>query len=231
VNNALTSFLRSKENFPNSMKKYLTASLVFVGVVLAVALFMARREVATQNDELAATTNEFTDCSNHLASAQSQLHENNLLLNSCSNRVAECMAAVTDFSNQLTTAQGLVTQSKAQIEQLSHQLTTVQNEKAAAESTLKDCTNRLLIVTAKLVSANTNLIQAAKDYALLENRFRRDVAERMVVERKFNLVPELEAQRDRLLTNAGQWATAKNIYDSLDVEINSNGIAHVIAPE
>ena len=74
-------------------------------------------------------------------------------------------------------------------------------------------------------------MQLHKDYALLDNRFRRDVAERVVVERKFNSYPEVQAQLKKLYTNSVPYATPESIYKGLNVEIVSNGVAHVIMPE
>jgi hypothetical protein len=77
---------------------------------------------------------------------------------------------------------------------------------------------------------NQNLGQVSKDHALLNNRFLRDVAERVVVERKLNNPDVLRAQLQMLKTNPPRIVTADGIYASLNVEIESNGVAHVIAP-
>ena len=91
-------------------------------------------------------------------------------------------------------------------------------------------TNQIALIEASLAQTNKDLVQACKDYALLENRFRIDVAERTVVERKFNNPPELQAQLKKLKRNPAGVVSAESIYAGLNVEVKSNGWCHVITP-
>jgi hypothetical protein len=75
----------------------------------------------------------------------------------------------------------------------------------------------------------SNLDLANKNYALLENRLRRDVAARVVVERKFNNPSELRAQLEYLKQHPAEEVSADSIYAGLDVEVVSNAF-HVISP-
>jgi hypothetical protein len=76
------------------------------------------------------------------------------------------------------------------------------------------------------------LVQFRKDYGLLQNRLQRDVGERLVIERKFNNPEALQAQLVKLKEYGGSFdVTADKIYSGLDVEVRSNGVAHVIAPD
>jgi hypothetical protein len=93
-----------------------------------------------------------------------------------------------------------------------------------------DLTNQLAGLARQMALTQTNLVQANKDHALLENRLRRDVAERMVVERKFNNPLELQAQIQNLKTNPAVVISAESIYAGLDVEVKSNAV-HVISPD
>lgn len=212
------------------MKNVLIIVLVIAGISLAVVWSNARNEVAAQKEQIAGTETALADCSNRIESAQAQIAEKNLALGQCSNRLDESSASLVSLSNQLAAAQAALPPKSEEISRLTGQLTAVQTEKKIGEEELARCTNQLAAVSEKLAATAAQLDQAGKDYALLDNRFHRDVAERVVLERKFNRIPELEAQRVRLQTNAGQWATEKNIYDSLDVEVKPNGVAHVIAP-
>src|SRR4029077_14627750 len=89
-------------------------------------------------------------------------------------------------------------------------------------------TNQIADLTRQITSTKTDLDQANKDYALLENRFRIDVAERVVAERKFNNFLEVRAQLQKLQNTPGEAISAESIYAGLDMEVTSNKI-HVIS--
>ena len=57
------------------------------------------------------------------------------------------------------------------------------------------------------------------------------MAERVVVERKFYNLAELQAQMQKLKRHPAEEISAGSIYAGLDVEVKSNGTVHVIAPE
>ena len=92
-----------------------------------------------------------------------------------------------------------------------------------------DLTNQVAILTNQIVLTKADLEQANKNYALLENRLRRDVAEREVMERKFYSVPDLQAQIEYLKSHPIEEISAGSIYAGLDVEVKSNAV-HVISP-
>src|SRR5438477_380388 len=78
---------------------------------------------------------------------------------------------------------------------------------------------------------DTALNQANTNYALLENRLRRDVAERLVIQRKFYNRAELQAQLDTLKNDPfTPQISEHSIYAGLDVEVQSNSV-HVISPD
>ena len=101
----------------------------------------------------------------------------------------------------------------------------------ALTNQLAGLTSRLALTETNLAKANETLVQAKMDYARLQNRFLRDVAERTVVERRFNNLAEVQAQAKKLQKYPTPWVTPESIYTSLNVEVSSNGVAHVIAPE
>ncbi len=94
-----------------------------------------------------------------------------------------------------------------------------------------DLTSQLTIrmgnLTQQLTATKASLDQANQDYALLENRFRIDVAERVVVERKFNNPSELQAQLQNLKQNPAKVISAESIYAGLDVEVKADR-AHIL---
>jgi septal ring factor EnvC (AmiA/AmiB activator) len=94
-----------------------------------------------------------------------------------------------------------------------------------------DLTNQVAGLTSQIALTEASLNQANKDYALLENRLRRDVAERIVVERKFNNLSELQAQMQKLKKNPADVISSESIYAGLGVEVKSNGTFHVISPD
>jgi len=86
-------------------------------------------------------------------------------------------------------------------------------------------------LTEQLASADTNLTLANHQNMLLGNRLRRDVAERLVIERKFNNPLAVAEQLKELKQNPATTVSADSIYAGLDVEVGSNGAFHVLSPD
>jgi hypothetical protein len=104
----------------------------------------------------------------------------------------------------------------------------VESENQTLGRRVMDLTNQMAGLTSQIASNEAGLNQANKDYALLENCLRRDVAERVVAERKFYNPLELQTQMQKLKKNPAEAISAENIYRGLDVEVKSNGTLHVI---
>ena len=85
-------------------------------------------------------------------------------------------------------------------------------------------------LTSQIASNQAGLDQVKNHYALLENGFRRDVAERVLVERKFNNLSALNAQIEYLKWHPAGEITADRIYEGLNVMVKSN-MAYVISPD
>ena len=210
--------------------KPLPVILAVVSVALLVAVVVIKRDESAQMDADAAA---LTDCSNRLDSAQSQITIRDGALLTLSNRLDAVHAASVASSNQLAEAQAAAAGDAEQLANFKRQLAAAQSENQTLNQSLSDLktqtTAQIASLTNQLAATTATLNQANKDYALLENRFRIDVAERTVVERKFNVISELQAQLEKLQKNPGQWATPESIYAGLDVEVKSNSF-HVIAP-
>jgi molecular chaperone GrpE (heat shock protein) len=110
-------------------------------------------------------------------------------------------------------------------------MTQSESEKQASSQELAAMTNQIAELTNQIASAQASLFQANKDYALLENRFRRDVAERVIAERKFNNRTELKAQLENLQWNPAKEISEDRIREGLNVVVGKSNLYYVIAPE
>lgn len=216
------------------MKTYLIAVLAFACIALAVVLTMTKQ---SDNAQIESDAGTLEDCSNRLDTAQSKIATRDGSLLTLSNSLAECAAASLVLSNQLTDAQSTNALQTEQITSLNQQVAAAAAENKTLGATILDLTNQMAALTQRIALTETSLaqtnqvlIQAHKDYSLLENRLRRDVAERVVVERKFYNLEELRNQIDNLKQSPFDEITAEKIYAGLDVEVNSNGTVHVLSP-
>jgi chromosome segregation ATPase len=214
------------------MKSNLSKVLLVVSILLVIGLAAIKW---SDNAQLDTATNTINDYSNRLDTAQAQIsiRDGNLL--TLSNTLAETSLTL---SNQLTEAQATVARQTDQITDLNQQVATATAENKTLSRSVMDLTNQLAALTsrnaqaeASLAQANTNLVQAGKDYAQLENRLRRDVAERVVVARKFNSIPELQTQLRQLEEFPVGVISPENIYAGLNVVVNGDGKFYVISPD
>jgi chromosome segregation ATPase len=222
------------------MKQYLSIVLALICVVLVIAFIVVKQGDDTQHETDAGA---ITDFSNQLDSAQIQIStyvgtvitisnsldetSNNLV--AISNSLDECQAASSAFSNNLVEAESTIALDAEQITNLSRQIADSASENQTLSQHVMDLTNQIDGLTNQIALTETNLAQANIDYALLENRFRIDVAERAVVERKFYNLSELKAQIQELKEYPDEQISAESIYAGLDVEVKSNTF-HVISP-
>jgi chromosome segregation ATPase len=215
------------------MKEYLSTVLALVCTVLAISFIFVKHGDDAQHDTDAGA---ITDFSNRLDSAQMQIgsYVGTLLtfsnsLDAASNSLEECRSESMTFSNHLNEAESSIALDADQITNLNRQVAESASENQTLGGRITDLTNQLAGLMAQIALTETNLAQANSDFVLLENRLRIDVAERLVVERKFNNLLELQAQMENLKKNPFQEVSADKIYAGLDVEVKSNSF-HVIAP-
>jgi len=209
---------------------------VVVCVLLAIGLVVIKHG---DSADLDAATGTIVDFSNRLDTAQVQLTAGAGTVLTLSNSLAEYATTALTLSNQLTEAQSAIARQTGQITNLSGQVTAVTADNQALSASLLEATNQLTAVTAQLArteasltQTNQDLVQLRKDDALLQNRLQRDVAERVVIQRKFYNPEALQAQMNKLKEYGGSLdVTADKIYTGLDMEVRSNGTVHVIAPE
>jgi chromosome segregation ATPase len=215
------------------MKTYSSIILILVCAVLVIALIVIKHGDDTQHQTDAGSIADF---SNQLAAAQFDLTLGQGAMINLSNNLDQCQSESVALSNQLTAAQSnlaldaeQITNLTTNLDQQSAQLSAAQAGNQALTGRITDLTNAMAGMAQQLVLTNSSLVEVDKNYSLLENRLRRDVAARLVAERKFDNPPELQAQLKYLKQHPGAVVTADHIYADLDVEVKSNQF-HVISP-
>jgi chromosome segregation ATPase len=213
------------------MKNLLPTALVLLCIVLAVSLVVLKRGGDAQHESDAGAIADF---SNRLDSANLQIATCNGTIFTFSNSLDESRASALTFSNQMVEAQSALALDAEQITNLNQRAAAAESENQILGRRVVELnsqmTNQVAALTRQTTSTQARLDQANKDYALLENRFRIDVAERVVAERKFNDLPALQAQILNLKENPFAVVTPESIYAGLDVEVKTNGSFHVITP-
>ena len=208
------------------MKLYLPILLALACAVLVISLIVMKRGDNAWHENDAGA---MADVSNRLASAQAQIATGNETILSFSNSLDESRSASLTFSNRLIEAESAIVLDMEQITNLNRHVAAMESENQTLGLRVMDLTNQMASLTSQIASNEAGLNQANKDYALLENRLRIDVAERIVVERKFNNPLELQAQMRKLRQNPTDVISSERIYAGLDVEVKSNTF-HVISP-
>jgi chromosome segregation ATPase len=208
------------------MKQYLSTVLALVCTVLVISLIVMKRGDNAQHENDAGAIAGF---SNQLTAAQEQIASCNGTILTLSNRLDESLSASLTFSNHLIEAESIIVLDTEQITNLNQQVAELESENQTLGRRVMDLTNQMATLTGQITLTGASLDQAKTNYALLENRLRRDVAERTVVERKFNNLLELHAQMQKLKKNPAEAISSESIYAGLDVEVKSNGTLHVIS--
>jgi predicted nucleic acid-binding Zn-ribbon protein len=214
-------------------------SSVILGLVclgLAVFLFVSKRNNHAQHETDAET---ITSTSNLLSSCQTEVAAFKEEAIALSNRLETCQSTSLTFSNELTEAKSALATTKEELDrqiadltrQITRQTAQSETEKQASNQRIADLANQNAELTNQIASDRASLLQANKDYALLDNRFRRDVAERVMVERKFNNRTELKAQIEYLLWNPSKEISEDRIREGLNVVVGRSNLCYVIAPE
>ena len=210
------------------MKQYLSTVLVLVCTVLVIALIVMKRGDNAQHENDAGAIAGF---SNQLTSAQVQIASCNGTILTLSNRFDESRSASLTFSNHLIEAESTIVLDTEQITNLNQHVAEMESENQTLSRRVMDLTNQMASLTGQITLTGASLDQANTNYAHLENRLRRDVAERIIVERKFNNLLELQAQMQKLKKNPADVISSESIYAGLGVEVKSNGTFHVISPD
>jgi chromosome segregation ATPase len=206
--------------------KYLATVFGLGFAVLVIVLIFVKQG---DNVQLESDITIINDFSNRLDSAQTQIAFLTGTTLTLSNSLDESRSATLAFSNQLMAAQPGIALAAEQITNLTRRVAEAESENQTLGWRVRDLTNQVAGLTGRIALTESNLKQASRNYMLLDNRLRRDVAERVVVERKFNNPSELQAQLEYLKHHPAEEVSADSIYAGLDVEVKSNTF-HVIAP-
>lgn len=206
--------------------------LAAVCVLLVIFLAVIKRG---DNQQHAQDTRSIAEFSNTLNAAQAVITNRDFTILTLSNRLGECESASTSISNKLTAA---IAAGEEKITGLTQKISDLSAENQERTKHIANLTNEIAALNNKLAEkaamltrTNEDLAQLQKEYRLLDNRLRRDIAERIVVERRLNNPQELKAQLVYLKTNPPAAVTADEILLGLDVEVKSNGTYHVLAPD
>lgn len=210
------------------MKNILTVVLVLICAALLAGLYFVKQSGTAQHE---TDVTSFNDVSNTLVSAQAQIVSCNGTIITLSNRLDECQTASLTLSNNLIAAQSATALASDQVTKLTRQIAQLESDNQACGQQTMDLTNQIIALNQKVAVTETNLADEHKDHLLLEERLRRDVAERLVIQRKFYNFDALQMQMDKLKGYPGLDITADKIYAGLDVEVRSNGTIHVLSPE
>ena len=217
------------------MKHLWTVVLGLLCLGLAAALFVSQRNNDAQHENDAKT---ITSTSNLLSSSRTEVAAFKGNVITLSNRLETCQSTSLTFSNEwidaksalATAKEGFERQSSSLSQQITQQSTLLETEKRASSQRITDLTRQVAELTNQIASARARLLQTSKDYVLLDNRFRRDVAERVIAERRLTNRTELKAQMDYLQKNPSKEISEDRIREGLNVEVRSN-LSYVISPE
>jgi chromosome segregation ATPase len=214
------------------MKHLLTVILGVLCLGLAIALFSSKRDNDAQHEKDAETINS---TSNMLSTAWKEVAAFRGNVSTLSNQLETSQSATLTFSNQLIEAKSALTTAKEaserQITDLKAQSAQLETENQASSQRIAELTNHISDLTNQIALAQASLLQASKEYALLENRFRRDVAERVIVERRFNNRNELKARLEYLQWNPVLEVSEDRIREGLNVVVGKSNLCYVITPE
>jgi len=213
------------------MKQYLSIALTLTCAVLVISLIVVKSGDNTQHENDAGMIAGY---SNRLDSAQTEIAFGNGRILTLSNSLDESWSAALTFSNRLVEALSTVARDAEQITSLNQRVAVAESDNQTLSQRVADLTGQLTneeaSLTQQLTSAKAGLDQANANYVLLENRLRRDVAERLVMQRKFYNLSELKAQMETLKDDPfATHISEQSIYAGLDVEVRSNSV-YVISP-
>lgn len=213
------------------MKQYLPAVLALVCAVLVAAIIVVKHGDNARHETDAGAIADF---SNRLDSAHMDVLVSKGAMLTFSNNLDEARSASVTYSNQLMEAQSAVALDTGEITNLTRQLADAESENGALNQRIADLNGQMdsqvAVLKSQLALTQTNLAQMTKGCYLLEDRFRRDVAERVVAERKFNNLSELQAQMKYLKDNPAKTITAEGILAGLDIVVKSN-VFYVYSPD
>ncbi len=217
------------------MKPYVSVIFAVACIVLAIGLFFTKQSATSQRE---ADTVVINDYSNRLDMATMQIVGRDGALLNLSNRLEQTLVDTVSLSNQLSAAASSLARHSDLFTNLTAELTGLKADKVTLEHSVTDLKDQLDGVKqqfsasqASLKETNNALIDTRKQNALISDRLRQDVAERLLAERKFANPAELQSQIKKLQTNPTKEISLQSIYAGLDVEVRSNGTFRVLSAD
>lgn len=180
-------------------KNLVTIILLIACAGLAVALIVinnAHKASETTN------TNTILDFSNQLTTARDQitgLSQVNLVL---TNDLATSRKDAETLSNQLSDSQMTAAAQQQQLIELTNQLAELEQRNRDLDQHVNDLTNQLAQLDDQIAATQLELSQSRTNNAYLENELKKQVAERTVLEQKFNDLSQMREQVHKLKEDA-----------------------------
>jgi len=217
------------------MKNFLTVLFGVAAVILAIALVVTK---SNDNSQLSVASASLAECTNRLDEFVVKIGARETTISALSNHVAVLTVVTLENSNRLEQAQVALadrnretTNLAAQVEQLTASKDTMARELGVASNELTAVSVRLAAVESSLIVTNEALIKLQRDYATLGERLKQDVAERLVVERKFQNPSAIQEQLVALKKSPAGEITSDRIYAGLNVLVTSNGAVRILSPD
>lgn len=180
-------------------KNLVTIILLIACAGLAVALIVARN--AERASEI-TKTNTILDFSNQLTTARDQitsLSQVNLVL---TNDLATSHKESEALSNQLSDVKLTAAQEQQQLVDLTNQLVELEQRNQELDQHAAELTNQLAQLNDQISATELKLSQAQTNNVYLESELKKQVAERTVLEQKFNDLSQMRAQVRKLRDDA-----------------------------
>jgi chromosome segregation ATPase len=188
------------------MSKHLGNIILVVACIgLAAALIVIR------NQEQEARTHNVhvvLDLSNSLTVAQNQVTNLNQVNLALSNNLSASQETSSTLSNQLTDAQAELTETKSVLVKTELQVTNLNDEVAVLDARRKDLERRTaeldrqrITLDKQIALTEVTLSQSRTNNLSLETELKKQVADRSVLERRFNDLSEVRAQLRKLKDN------------------------------
>jgi len=188
-------------------KNLATIILLIACAGLAVALIVINKQSGEQQQH---NVNTILDFSNQLTGARDQitsLGQVNLVL---TNDLAASRQQSETLSNQLSDTQQTVAQEQQNLIDLTNQIVQLEQRNQELDQKVTDLTNQISQLDDQITATQLELSKSKTNNTYLENELKKQVAERTVLEAKFNSISQVREQvhklkEDALIATRLQW--------------------------
>ena len=181
--------------------------LVVVCLGMVVALVAEKKHADTEQKKDSDTILDF---SNQLATANINLdglRQVNLIL---TNDIVAAQQTLTVLSNQYVATSASLSNTTAALKTAQDQIADLEAQNQALDQQVVNMTNTIGNLSAQIAETQMKLVESETNNAFLEDELKRQVAERVDLERKFNNLTQVRAQvrklrDDLLIARRLQW--------------------------